>query len=142
MKRVGEEELLADFDGFGDFVPRGAVRGLEFGIGIDGGAQLLLGGGFLRHQFLVVQSVTAALVSLERVLDAEDIVGGDARIFRRLRGVLMQHLVAAGQQVDHVGSLHILEEVQLGHGELALGAAGISGDKDQIAGLGSGGATT
>ena len=51
----------------------------------------------------------------------------------------MQHLVAAGQQVDDESGLEVLEKIQLGHGELALGAAGISGDKDEIAGLGSGG---
>ena len=106
---------------------------MKIGIGLYGGAQLGFGGGFGVHQGFVFHSAEAALVGLQPVFDPEYVVAGEAGMLGRLRGIVAQHAVAARQQIDHEGDLHLPEEVQLGHGELTLGSAGIAGDEDQVA---------
>ena len=130
---VGEENLAADFNGLRHFLPGGGVLRLQLGIGVDGLAQLLFGLGLLRHQRPVVQSALAALVGLQGIFNAEDIIGANACVFRRLRGKIMQRLIHARQAVNHIAGLEVLQEVQLSHGEQALGASGMTADEDQFA---------
>ena len=120
-----------------DVVPRRAVFRLARRIGVDVIAQF----GFLLalevEHFRIEQRFLAALERLERILDAEQVAFGDARILRAFRAEAFDHAAHFGQTQQRVRRIQIARGFEFGDGELAIGAAGIADDDRHLAIVGA-----
>ena len=119
----------------GDLRPRVADLGGQFRVGIDLGPQFGLGAALGIDHRRIGQGLQLAAQGFKAVLDAEQIVGGDARV---LRAFLGKAGVAAAQLgiLQQRGRQHeIAQRLKLRHRQQPLGGARIAGDEHRLAGL-------
>ena len=119
--------------GVGDFVPHLAGFGAEFGIALDGAADLAFEGGLARHQAVIAQA--DELAGVRFVLGEQAAEGG-------LRGAQVVHtgggegvqLHDAGLQAGEAQRQRgVAQEGELRGGGEASGGAGIAAEKYQVA---------
>ena len=97
----------------------GAQVGIEFALGGDQRG--------IDERFLL------AVIGLERVLDAEEVFVGDARMFGALLAEEDQAAAQFRQQQQRVGLRHIADGFELLGRQQALRRARIAGDEDRLA---------